>query len=212
MDPFAFLRRKRSAEQLLREGRRSELLELIPIYPIVDLALPAQGQHYPRAISLKTDGLGAYLLDVHLGLEHLTQIEHLIERLGFRQQLQTVSFETFFREGTNGEIEAVSIQKEALGNGATLLLISNSIELLHSLPDLAPPLPWDVFPEVDADELGALQGSLEHWWNHYWSPYWNSLSPQQRTDWLSNTSHPESWREYIQLQSTLNGIELGTQA
>jgi hypothetical protein len=212
MNPFAFLRRKRSAEQLLREGRRSELLELIPIYPILDLALPAQGQDYPRAISLKTDGLGAYLLDVHLGLEHLTQIEHLIERLGFRQQLQTVSFETFFREGTNGKIEAVSIQKEALGNGATLLLISNSIELLHSLPDLVPPLPWDVFPEVDADELGALQGSLEHWWNHYWWPYWNSLSPQQRTDWLNNTSHPESWREYIQLQSTLNGIELGTQA
>lgn len=212
MNPFAFLRRKRSVEQLLREGRRSELQELVPIYPALDLALPAQDQDYPRAISLKADGLRAYLLDMHLSPKHLAQIEQLIEHLGFRRKPQTVSFETFSREGTSSESEAVSIQKEALGNGTSLLLVSNSIELLQSLPDLVPPLPWDVFPEVDADGLGALQGSLEYWWNHYWWPYWNSLSPQQRTDWLNNTSHPESWREYIQLQSTLNGIELGTQA
>lgn len=208
MNPFAFLRRKHSAEQLLREGRHSELQELVPIYPNLDLPLLAQGQDYPRAISLKADGLGAYLLDVHLGLEHLTQIEQLIERLGFFQQPQTISFETFVREGTSGGSEAVSIQKEALGNGTTLLLISNSIELLQSLPDLVPPLPWDVFPEVDAGGLGALQGSLEHWWSHYWWPYWISLTPQQREHWLDDASNPHGWCEYIRLQVALNNNEM----
>lgn len=206
MNPFAFLRRKRSAEQVL-EGRDSELQELVPIYPALDLALPAQDQHYPIAISLKADGLGAYLLDVHLGPGRLTQIEQLIKRLGFCQKLQTVSFETFSREGKTGKSEAVSIQKEPLGNGTTLLLISNSIELLQNLPDLAPPLPWDVFPEVDADGLGALQGSLERWWNHYWWPYWMSLTPQQHEHWLGNASHRYGWCEYIRLQADLNNNE-----
>lgn len=207
MNPFAFLRRKRSAEQVLREGRDSELQELVPIYPALDLALPAQDRHYPIAISLKADGLGAYLLDVHLGSGRLTQIEQLIKRLGFCQKLQTVSFETFSREGKTGKSEAVSIQKEPLGNGTTLLLISNSIELLQNLPDLAPPLPWDVFPEVDADGLGALQGSLERWWNHYWWPYWMSLTPQQHEHWLGNASHRHGWCEYIRLQADLNNNE-----
>ncbi|WP_439860438.1 hypothetical protein [Pseudomonas sp. MBLB4136] len=92
-----------------------------------------------------------------------------------------------------------------LGNGTTLLLISNSLALLEALPELAPPAPWRVFPNIDADGLGSLQGSLECWWRSYWWPYWLSLDHQQRERWLNEPTYPQGWREYLRLQNTLNG-------
>lgn len=210
MNPFAFLHRKPSAKQLLHQGRRAELQELISVYLPRSLALPKQGLGYPCVLSLEVDGLGAYLLDVHLDTEHLTNIEQLIERLGFNRQQPTAKFHTFSRQCPAPE--AVSIQKQKLGQGTALLLISNSIELLQNLPELAPPKPWEVFPEVDADGLGSLQGSLEHWWNHYWWPYWLNLTPKQRASWLDDARHPEGWREYIRLQDELNGTNREPQA
>ena len=210
MNPFAFLHKKLSAKQLLRQGRRAELQELISAYPPRSLALPKQGLGYPCVLSLEVEGLGAYLLDVHLDTEHLTNIEQLIEKLGFNRQQPTAKFHTFSRQCPGPE--AVSIQTQRLGLGTALLLISNSIELLQKLPELAPPKPWEVFPEVDADGLGSLQGSLEHWWNNYWWPYWLNLTPQQRASLLDDGRHPEGWREYIRLQDELNGTNREPQA
>lgn len=68
-----------------------------------------------------------------------------------------------------------------------------------------PQNPWEVFPEVDAAGLGSLQANLEHWWQHYCWPYWQSLTPEQRKEWLQNPAHPEDWREYLQLQDAFAG-------
>lgn len=206
MSLFSFLSSMRSTRFLPGTGRRSGLHELAPVYPVRDLALPTQEAGYPHPVSLIAEGLGAYLLNVHLRLERLSQIERLITSLGFQQSMSANAFETFLRPGSGPEGEAVSLQKEALAQGIRLLLISNSVELFKSLPDLAPPSPWAAFPEVDADGLGALQGSLEYWWTHYWWPYWISLDPQQRAAWLNDSRHPEGWREYVHLQSEFNGI------
>lgn len=89
---------------------------------------------------------------------------------------------------------------------------SNSIAPLQGLPDQTPPNPWKVFPDVDADGLGSLQGNLEHLWNHYWWPYWLNLTPQQRASWLDAARHREDWREYICLQDELNGATREPQA
>ncbi|WP_417312357.1 hypothetical protein [Ectopseudomonas khazarica] len=77
-----------------------------------------------------------------------------------------------------------------------------------SSPLPVPPAPWELFPHVDASGLGSLQGNLEHWWHHCWWPYWQSLTQEQRSDWLHNTAHPEAWREYVQLQDAFAGNDL----
>ncbi|WP_457788402.1 hypothetical protein [Pseudomonas sp. PL-6] len=70
---------------------------------------------------------------------------------------------------------------------------------------LVPPAPWEAFPGVDASGLGSLQGNLEHWWQHCWWPYWQSLTREQRQEWLQDPAHPEAWREYVQLQEAFAG-------
>jgi hypothetical protein len=70
---------------------------------------------------------------------------------------------------------------------------------------LLPPAPWEAFPGVDASGLGSLQGNLEHWWQHCWWPYWQSLTREQRQEWLQDPAHPEAWREYVQLQEAFAG-------
>lgn len=200
MSILARFRRKASAEQLRHQRIDTELTSLKPFYPPRELSMAGALRQYPPVTSLEAHGCGACLLSVHATAKVLAQVERAIEELGFLAPLQTGHFQTRRR----GQ-DAVSLQTEALGDGITLLLVSNSVQLLQAMPDLAPPPPWQVFPEIDADGLGSLQGSLEHWWQSFWWPYWQSLSQAQRKQWLQEPSHPEGWREYLQLQEAFNG-------
>ncbi|MNZ54293.1 hypothetical protein D3C78_721910 [compost metagenome] len=203
MNPFAFLCRKRSAEQRAAQGLRAELQPLQPVYPPRRLSLPALSDDYPRVTSLEAHGLGAYLLSAHLDAQALAQVEQLIEQQEFLKSRQTGVFRTLSQSGSEGD--SVSLQGEPLGEGISVVLVSNSISLLQALPGLAPPAPWQVFPEVDAETLGSLQGNLAHWWQNYWWPYWQSLDPKQRKQWFENPAHPQDWCDYLKLQDALNG-------
>ncbi len=130
--------------------------------------------------------MGAYLLDVHVTADIISSVQRQIEKFGFLGRLQ--------------DQEAISLKSEPLGAGFTLLLVSNSIDLLEALPDLSPPAPWQAFPGVDASGLGSREGSLDYWWRHYWWPYWQSLTQVQRNEWLHDAAHPEDWRSYVRLQ------------
>lgn len=206
MDFFALFRRKHQAAHVRDQKLESELTPLRAIYFPGAVPLPENRHDYPRVISLEALGYGAFLLNVHLHADVLVRIEQLIAELGLHEQLQTGSFQTHRQSPQDGQ-EAVSLQQETLGEGTTLQLISNSARLFQALPDLAPPPPWQVFPDVDAGGLGSLQGSLAYWWQSYWWPYWQSLSRQQREDWLAEPSHPQGWREYLKLQDALNDTD-----
>lgn len=204
MNFFAFFRRKTSAEQIRNKEVEAELKPLQPFYPPRELFIPKAIHQYPAITSLIANGYGAFLLKAHVTASVVSQVEQRIAEVGFLESVQSGHFQTY-RQGQ----EAVSLQTEGLGEGVTLLLVSNSTRLLQVLPNLAPPEPWQVFPDVDAGGLGSLQGSLEHWWQHYWWPYWQSLTREQRNEWLHNPAHPEAWREYVQLQDAFAGKELG---
>lgn len=77
---------------------------------------------------------------------------------------------------------------------------------------LVPPAPWEAFPGVDASGLGSLQGNLERWWQYCWWPYWRSLTQEQREQWLQDPTHPEAWREYVQLQEAFAGNDMESPA
>jgi len=196
-----------SAERAYKQSIYAELQSLRPIYPVCQLPIHVQPDSYPSAISLVAHGCGAYLLKAHVIASVVSRVEQRIAELGFLERVQSGHFQAY-RQGQ----EAVSLQTEKLGEGVILMLVSNSAHLLQALPDLSPPAPWQVFPDVDASGLGSLQGSLEHWWNHYWWPYWQNLTPQQRASWLDDARHPEGWREYVRLMDELNGTNREEQA
>jgi hypothetical protein len=77
---------------------------------------------------------------------------------------------------------------------------------------LVPLAPWETFPDVDASGLGSLQGNLEHWWQYCWWPYWQSLTGEQRNEWLQDPANPEVWREYVQLQEAFAGNDMESPA
>lgn len=195
MNLFAFFSRKTSAEQARNQEVSAELKPLLPLYPPREVFIPEAIRHYPRVVSLAANGLGAYLLNAHVTVEVVSRLEQRIAELGFLARAQSGGFQTYRR----GQ-EALSLQTESIGEGTTLLLVSNSTDLFQALPDLSPPAPWQVFPNIDASGLGSLQGSLDYWWQHYWWPYWQSLTQEQRNEWLQDPEHPEAWREYVQLQ------------
>lgn len=196
-----------SAEHVFRQAIDAELKPIRPIYPMRELSIPVQPGTYPSVISLESHGCGAYLLKAHVTADVVSQLEQRIAEIGLLDPVQNGHFQTY-RHGR----EAASLQTEPLGEGLTLLLVSNSTRLLQVLPDLAPPPPWRVFPEVDVSGLGSLQGSLEYWWSHYWWPYWQSLSREQRKEWLQDPAHPENWREYLQLQDARTGNDMESPA
>ena len=200
-------RQDNSAEHVFKQAIDTELKPIRPIYPVCELSIPVQPGTYPSVISLEAHACGAYLLKAHVTADVVSQLEQRIAELGLFDPVQNGHFQTY-RQG----LDAASLQTEPLGEGLTLLLVSNSTRLLEVLPDLAPPPPWRVFPEVDASGLGSLQGSLEYWWSHYWWPYWQSLSQEQRKEWLQDPAHPESWREYLQLQDALTGNDMESPA
>ncbi|MFN3771478.1 MAG: hypothetical protein ACK4TD_24180 [Ectopseudomonas guguanensis] len=207
MNFFAFLRRKTSAEQIRNQGVNAELKPLLPLYPPREVFIPETTRHYPRVASLAANGLGAYLLNAHVTAEVVSRMEQRIAELGFLARAQNGRFQTY-RRGS----EAVSLQTESLGEGILILLVSNCTDLLQALPDLSPPAPWQVFPNIDASGLGSLQGSLDYWWQYYWWPYWQSLTQEQRNEWLQDPAHPEAWREYVQVQEAFAGNDTESSA
>lgn len=194
-------------EQIRSLGFAAELKPLKPIYPACELSIPKRPHQYPSIISLDAHDCGAYLLNAHITVDVLSKLERCIAEIGLLEPVESGHFRTY-RQGQ----EAVSLQTELFGEGVMLLLVSNSAHLLQALPDLSPPAPWQVFPDIDASGLGSLQGSLEHWWQHYWWPYWQQLGAEQRKQWLQDPAHPEGWREYIRLQDELNGTNREPQA
>lgn len=61
-------------------------------------------------------------------------------------------------------------------------IITNDNDFIAKLNHLKiePPSPDAVFPHVDLDSYGSLQGELAFWWDVYWEPFWNSLTEEGR--------------------------------
>ncbi|WP_148716702.1 hypothetical protein [Chitinolyticbacter meiyuanensis] len=83
-------------------------------------------------------------------------------------------------------------------NGAVVEMLTNSVDLLHTLDalQLQPLQPWLAFPGFDPEGVGSLQGNIEFWWSHFWAPFWRSLSAARRLQYLQ--SAPAVWAEFIE--------------
>jgi hypothetical protein len=73
-------------------------------------------------------------------------------------------------------------------------LITNNIMMIEAVcsMNIPPPSFQDVFPSMDYEGIGSLQGSVEYWWNVYWLPFWKALNRVQRETYIEKKGITES--------------------
>jgi len=59
--------------------------------------------------------------------------------------------------------------------------------------------PWQAWPQIAPGELSQFlkQGATEAWFDQQWRPFWNSLSSDQRREYLGFWHASPDWREAI---------------
>ena len=72
------------------------------------------------------------------------------------------------------------------------------IEAVHELK-LTPPSPQTVFPDVNFETIGSLQGQMEYWWNVYWAPFWDVLDNTEKMAYIDSENLSADVIEFLQL-------------
>lgn len=106
-------------------------------------------------------------------------------------------------KGINDLNESIHFSISPEFNGYSFQIVTNSLVFLEQLDllKIEPPPPWIVFPEIDPDTLGSLQGSIDYWWYVYWTPFWQKLSTQEKQEYYNiNNASPE-WIECIDIHN-----------
>ena len=59
------------------------------------------------------------------------------------------------------------------------------------------PPPWQVFPAMAPEQLGATQGAEEVWFDTVWRPFWQTLDTVQREAHHARWRTTADWRDSI---------------
>lgn len=151
---------------------------------------------FPVKIFLGSQGIYAYRLQFMVSETQAQAVLILISSLFSISCLDT------FQEGNlqnkNHESIYFSIRNEF--NGAVIDLITNSRAFLKSLYslDLQPVPPWVVFPQLDPDLSGILQGDVDFWWHWFWLPFWNNLTSEEQHNYLVKHHANSKWLSFLQ--------------
>ncbi|WP_151069637.1 hypothetical protein [Cupriavidus oxalaticus] len=87
-------------------------------------------------------------------------------------------------------------------SGSVVSMMANDISVFDRIEvnNSSPPPPWVAFPELrEPRKLGFLQGDIEYWWDNYWSPFWESLTAEEREEYLRSRGATEEWKSCIWL-------------
>lgn len=92
----------------------------------------------------------------------------------------------------------------SMGVGGQLLrvtLLSKSKQFIDSLQrifdDVAPPMPWQAFPDISAESSGWRQGDAENWWKTCWMPYWKNATPDLQREIIEKEAPSDGWKERL---------------
>ena len=133
---------------------------------------------YPKKDFLAAQGIYAYRLQFMV-LEHDAKAVLSAIAANFK-----VERDDIFQEGSarNDQGYAIHFSIRPEFDGAVVELVTNFIPFLKALDAMAikPPAPWVVFPEIDPESLGSLQGSIDYWWTWFWSPFWDAVSDDEK--------------------------------
>lgn len=78
-------------------------------------------------------------------------------------------------------------------------VVTNSPVFISAMCELniKQPLPWVVFPNLEPDTFGSLQGEVDFWWGNIWRPFWDSLSIEEKRKFLARHNVSQKWRDFI---------------
>ena len=164
------------------------------IYNAGVLPRPVEGlAKYPPKAFAGEEGIYAYRLWLMV-----TDASSVIACI--RDQFPSVGSEVHQRgihQGSNGESISLAIYPEFKGTAVRLL--TNSLNLLRAIDALhfTQPPPWVVFPHIDPDTLGSMQGDIDFWWLVYWGPFWSAASASERAEYMLLHKPSKAWIEYF---------------
>lgn len=145
--------------------------------------LEVEGQTYPSFSLMKGKGFFAYFSRFMVKFEDLPKIEKLVVQCFHKYDLQDKE-----RIYDHGKILCYYRFNEL--NNLAVDIITNDNGFISNLMGLKiePPSPDAVFPHLDLDSYGSLQGELEFWWDTYWEPFWNSLTEETRNKYIERNN------------------------
>lgn len=158
---------------------------------------------FPAVTDMRRFGLDAYRVLFMPSASSLLKLRSLIADSGFDIALGRISNFDILRH-KNGETVFVGEYSEF--GGAVFVLLTNSVhflKLIHALK-LTPAAPWIVFPDVDPEGLGRMEGELGYWWENHWLQFWETLSKEEQDKYLEQNSAPADWIEFFNFYAELN--------
>lgn len=148
--------------------------------------LDTEGTIYPCFISMKRKGVFAYSTRFMVKPDDLPKVEGLVEQCFYKSSLQE-------NESLSDHDKKLLYFRFVDFNCIAIDIITNDNNFIAKLGNLKlePPLPDAVFPHVELDSYGSLQGDLAFWWDLYWEPFWKTLPERERAKYIekNNLSH-----------------------
>ena len=177
-------------------GGTKPIDELARAYPIDALDAESTYSPYPPKSFLGDKAVYAHRTEFMVGLADAARVIEVIGSdfdLAGQAPLQDGSA----RRG----LKAVHFSLRHEFGGAVVTILTNTASLLSKIDSLKlrPPPPWVVFPEVDPESVGSLQGSLAYWWEWWFLPFWRAADFTERQRYLEEFDASPEWRAFLEL-------------
>ncbi len=172
--------------------------ELVEAYPASALAPTPALAAYPPKVFLGDRGVHAYRTEFMVGLKDAARVARAIAS-EFESVLDRTFQEGSARKGSTGA--HFSLRPEF--GGAVATIVTNSGALLGKIDALQvrPPPPWLVFPDMDPEAVGSLQGLAAYWWDWFFLPFWSAATAEERRRYLDEFKASSEWREFVELHA-----------
>ncbi|TWI69243.1 hypothetical protein IP91_00309 [Pseudoduganella lurida] len=179
-------------------GESKPIDELIRAYPASALEAAPSLAVFPPKLFLGDQDVHAYRTEFMVNLEDATRVATAIS-----SEFDSVSDRAFQEGSANNGSKAVHFSLRPEFGGAVATIVTNSGALLGKIDglDLHPSPPWIVFPEIEPETVGSLQGSIEYWWDWFFLPYWLAATTQERLRYLDQYNASPQWREFVTLHA-----------
>jgi len=151
---------------------------------------------FPPKVFLGDKGVHAYRTEFMVGLEHGARVARAIA-----SEFGSVPGRTFQEGSANNGSKAAHFSLSPECGGAVATIVTNSGALLGKIDGLGlrPPPPWIVFPGMEPEAAGSLQGSAAYWWDWFFLPYWRAATAAERLRYPDAFKASPEWREFIKL-------------
>lgn len=154
---------------------------------------------FPPKIFLGDKGVHAYRTEFMVSSEDAARVARAIA-----SEFECVSDGPLQEGSARNGAKAVHFSLRPEFAGAVVTIVTNSGALLATIDGLGlrPPPPWRVFPDIDPEAVGSLQGSAAYWWDWFFLPFWRAATSAERQRYLEDFKASPDWRECIELHTS----------